>query len=483
LNKTFYTKTKLFWIVFIFLLTLKTHRTHIGQGDEPHYIIMAESLYLDRDIDVTNNYHSPYLLTVKEKDWHTFKYKPGKNPPVHPVGMPLLGVPIYALAHGIIKAGMALGRFKEQDERWIFIKNTFSISMMATLSFFSLFLFSIFKKATGSHKFGWRLALIFSLSPPLMSYGLVFFTDLPSAVIITFLFWSLINDKKLSWGKAFWIGYLPLLHPRNGLLAGAFLLLFLFNEIYPARKNWRAIPWLPIGFLSGMTVLLWGGALLYNYLLWENISLAGFYPYLGIKTFYWKCLPEAVPALFFDRSFGIFWINILTIFSVGGFLIFWRENRRESVYTGLILLLYLAGLSNFKFWSGGWAPPGRYMVPVTPILCFLSGIMIHRLWSQKTWKWIFSILFIWTGICSALYWQAPQLIWNYDVNRFLNYWFGPVERIFQDFKPDFFLSFPTPQIMAAFYLVIVLLINCLGYKDYRKSFNKKSQRHSRSTSG
>ena len=43
-------------IVFLFTWTLTTHGKYSASGDEPHYLMIAESLRTDGDLNVANNY-------------------------------------------------------------------------------------------------------------------------------------------------------------------------------------------------------------------------------------------------------------------------------------------------------------------------------------------------------------------------------------------------------------------------------------------
>src|SRR5262245_32230287 len=69
-------------------------------GDEPHYLIMAQSLWRDHDLDLPNNYEA--------EDWREYTPGPvaphygaprqdGRPFPAHSPGLPLVLAPVYAL--------------------------------------------------------------------------------------------------------------------------------------------------------------------------------------------------------------------------------------------------------------------------------------------------------------------------------------------------------------------------------------------------
>jgi hypothetical protein len=171
----------LFAVVLLFLVTMKTHRTYMGQGDEPHYIVFTESLVFDRDLDVSNNYTSPYLRTFEFIDRHIPHPIPPKEIQYswHSIGLPLLGIPSMLLARAQL-----LGRSTTKDNRWITVKNTFSFSMMIVAAAFAVFLFGFFRSLGMNDAIAWWGALLVSLTPPLLSYGFLFFTELPAAFMI-----------------------------------------------------------------------------------------------------------------------------------------------------------------------------------------------------------------------------------------------------------------------------------------------------------
>jgi len=43
-------------IIFLFVWSLTTHGKYSASGDEPHYLMITQSLAADGDLDVANNY-------------------------------------------------------------------------------------------------------------------------------------------------------------------------------------------------------------------------------------------------------------------------------------------------------------------------------------------------------------------------------------------------------------------------------------------
>lgn len=88
------------------LILVKSHPN--PTGDEPHYLLIAQSIVDDGDIDLSNDYASPERVdeaypgfTTLDPVTHAGRYTPG-GPlvPIHSVGLPLLLAPAFALGHG-----------------------------------------------------------------------------------------------------------------------------------------------------------------------------------------------------------------------------------------------------------------------------------------------------------------------------------------------------------------------------------------------
>jgi len=81
-------------------------------GDEPHYLLIAQSIALDGDIDLANDYADPERVaaaypgnTVLDPVTHAGVYRDGgPTVPIHAVGLPLVLAPVYALGQGWIAA-------------------------------------------------------------------------------------------------------------------------------------------------------------------------------------------------------------------------------------------------------------------------------------------------------------------------------------------------------------------------------------------
>src|SRR4051812_1443641 len=91
----------------IFLVTwgLTTHGKYSVSGDEPHYLMVTQSLVADGDIDVANNYErndgARFGASGVTPGTHVRVPPRGRALPVGDIGMPLLLVPVFAAATAV----------------------------------------------------------------------------------------------------------------------------------------------------------------------------------------------------------------------------------------------------------------------------------------------------------------------------------------------------------------------------------------------
>ncbi len=327
-------------------------------GDEPHYLVMAQSLWRDQDLDLRDEYD--------REEWAEFVPGPlrphwgapradGRPFPAHSPGLPLLLAPAYA----------ALGREG-------------AVVLMALLAAGAAFVCrQLAFQLTGDASASLR-AWLAAAGPPLLFYSFHLYTEAPSALAVS--------------------GSLLLLLGRPGL-AGAAL----------AGLLAAALPWLHVKMIGaaaalGLVALLrLRGPALAGFLLVAGAAAASF------TLYYWfvfgvaspLALYGGVPAdarvpswrslagLFLDRSFGLLPIAPVFLLALAGLPVAVR--RRESWPHALLGLAVLAPLVSWRMWWGGQCPPARFLVPMLP---FLAVAMATRLSGRSTglarwWRGLF----------------------------------------------------------------------------------------------
>src|SRR5947208_6963652 len=92
-------------ICFLFTWTLTTHGKFSASGDEPHYLMIAQSIVADHDIDLANNYaqndgrlfgHDGLAAGL-----HALPSRTGRLRPIHDIGLAVAIVPAYLVARAV----------------------------------------------------------------------------------------------------------------------------------------------------------------------------------------------------------------------------------------------------------------------------------------------------------------------------------------------------------------------------------------------
>ncbi len=339
-----------FFVIFTALFAaLATYfiRHMDASGDEPHYLVMAQSLWREHDLDLRDNY--------AREDWREFRggvtephyaapRQDGRPFPGHAPGLPFLLAPVYALG-GRLACALLLG---------VMVAGVGSIA----------FWIATVEGLSGGAAF---LAGVLAAGPPLAAYALHIYTEAPSALAL-FAAYALLRFGRAAWSPALAAALacaLPFLHPRMALgsIAIAFAA-FTFRD----RVSIRA-------FTSVAAV----GILAYG-MFW--MSIFGVPTALGV----YGGVPEdaalnplqALMGLLIDRAYGIFPYApaFLALFLLKGPVSpNIADKQRDRVELAMVAAVLLPVLF-WRMWWGGQSPPARLIAPMTPFLA---------LWLARRW--------------------------------------------------------------------------------------------------
>jgi hypothetical protein len=350
-------------------------------GDEPHYLVITQSLLLDGDLRIENNHrrgdYQEYFAGVLRPDYLR-RGRNGEIYSIHAPGISALVAPAFLLAGypGVV-AFLVLVAALGSALLW-------HVTWLAT-------------RDAGAAWFGWAAV---TLSATTIFHAFTVYPDGAGGTIVLSGVWALLRAEReqrdgatrltpwLLHGAA--LAVLPWLHTRFALLAGglgALILLRLGATREPAGKAaaFLAVP--------AVSALGWVG---YFIALYGSPDPSA--PYGGAREFSLAYIPGGLSGLLFDQRFGLVANAPVLFFAIPGFAALLARRRAApeadrpgSRRLGLELLFvvvpYLLTVTNFAMWWGGWSAPARFAAAVLPALAIPCAAAWLAIRAQTTRIW------------------------------------------------------------------------------------------------
>ena len=348
------------------------------EGDEPHYLMVADSLLRDHDLSLEQDYADGRYRTFHPSPLAPHYRVRGKNGEIyslHAVGLSLLILPAYAL-----------GGYKAAS---------FFMAGLAVL--LAVVIRRLVKDVLADDRAADMTALVVALSPPLWSYAGLVFTEIPAALGVAAVLHRGRRPAELkAWG-ALGLGailaFLPWLNVRYAALSVLLALYVLAGR--PGRMRGIA--------LLGPLALSAIGLMAYHFALYGFLNPGRVYgrrPEFSLLT-----LPEGLPGLLLDQEFGLLvYAPVFALVLAGGYGL-WRKDRRLAVTAFALCVTVVVTAATWPMWRGGWNPPARFLVPLVPALALAVGAALLRGLSPSAallvgWG-------LWLGIAGA---TEPRLV-------------------------------------------------------------------------
>jgi len=327
--------------------------------DEPHYLMITESLLHDGDIEVADEYGrgaQAAFYPAATIDPHTVVLPDGRMYSQHTVGLPLLVLPGYAMAG-----------------RWGVL-----LILAAIAACLPGLLIRVATDADADAASARAAALLVSATAPALFASTLVFTEMTAAVLLA---QGLIASGS-GWIAPLCAAALPWLHPRYALLAAGVFVLDLARSRSRLATMGR---WTSMALGSGGLLLsVYHGPALTAVL---NV-LAERYP-APIESLTTGGLLGNVSALnvpiafigkFMDRDFGLLPYAPWMLVAIPGFMLANRHGRGAL----LLAMPYFVVTCLFRNW-GGSAFPGRTLVPLLP--CAAPVLASGLAWTRRApWR-------------------------------------------------------------------------------------------------
>jgi hypothetical protein len=320
------------------------------QGDEPHYLTMAESLRSDGDLDLRDEmeqraYSRFYSGTLAP---HTSPASAaGHEYSIHTPGLAALLLPAYSVG------GYAGARLL--------------LSLLAAVT--AWVVFRLARDVTGNVGMASVATGALALTPPFAFYAMSIYPEMPVALAAALLLAAARDGATPRWHAAAVLAAaaVPWLHPKYLPMAAIGIVLTLRRHA-PIRSA--------IGILALSASV--AGLLFFMHMHYGQASFAAAYG----SGFADDVAPSRAPwgafALLFDRQFGLFVLAPLWMLAIPGGVLLWRLSPRD---TGRALLVAGAAFgvnACFSMWWGGTCPPARFLVPCLPALALWVAMAADR---------------------------------------------------------------------------------------------------------
>lgn len=356
-------------------------------GDEPHYLLIAHSLVHDHDLKISNNYRQQDYKTFYTSGLtaHVSIAKDGTRYPGHPLGLPLLLAPAYALfgANGAIGMMVVFG------------------ALLGIQMYLLIF------EVTASSRLALLLWALMSFTPPIVLYSSKIYPEIPSALLLITAYRE-FRACRLTYRSAILSGLalamLPWMHQRM-ILPALLLAGFGLWQCIPAirrtlrlKRAWRCAALPVISLFLSLGVM---GA--YYFMIYGNPLPTAPYSSVGVNQVFSLrvLLREGLLGHSFDQEAGLLLFAPYYLFALPGLLLLFRQRRAEAVWLALCILSIYVMCGGFdQTWRGGWSPASRFMVALLPFLVTPLAVCLNSRISR-----VYHLLFGFFALISLL-WTA-----------------------------------------------------------------------------
>ncbi len=330
----------LFFSVWTLLISAAVHMGNsLSSGDDPHYLVMAESLVSDQDVQMRNNYEGQGYLSFYpyELDPHVF---PNTFLPIHMVGLSVLIAPAYALGGRLGVLIFQNGLFAllivgfwailaRRVARWTAV--ALAAGLCAAPYFFASF--TVFPESAASLIVFLFLVTLFELERPRLVY-----------VVVAL------------------IGFFPWLHVKYFLILATCDLIVVLWFLDKSKRPRTSVPWL--GAAAIIQACLAVGFIVWNRWMGMPVDRGG--EFLHLRN------GEGILGLFLDGAFGLLPYAPFLVLFAPGLMLVWRSHPLKGLAALLLVFSVYFPPAIVSYWYGGYCLPARFVLPLVPLMWWIS---------------------------------------------------------------------------------------------------------------
>jgi hypothetical protein len=393
------------FVVFAVICVMTTHGKFSVSGDEPHYLIVTHSLWVDGDIDLRNNYEANdsrrFGVDNLEPGPHV-RESNGRQLPVHDIGLSVALVPIYAMAT-TVSGGVSeplLERFRMS--RGLFGYSLITMALLAVTALAAHLTRTALLAAGTPEGLATAIVLVAWLSPPVLANAYLVF---PEVVALLATAWVVKRSAEAARARMPFSGWLPPLallgmlpwfHRKFAVYAAAIVCALLWRHRDQLKRLKRSEAIAAFGLVTAPTALL----LLWTWWHWGNLGGA---LTLDRPPFSWEALRVGWLGLLVDRENGVWvWAPAFALVPLASLL----TGRAALPWLLPAAALFILSAGHDQWW-GGFSPAGRFLMPIVPVICLVAP----ALWRYRATRIATSVAVMGQLAIAAYGWQLTRGLW------------------------------------------------------------------------
>jgi hypothetical protein len=329
-------------------------------GDEPHYLVITQSLLLDGDLRIENNHeeghYAEYYGGLLRPDFIR-RGTDGQIYSIHAPGLSAIVLPAFAVAgyHGVV---------------------VFLIACFALASALAWRLAWHVTRDVVAAWVGWTAS---ALSWPVLAQSFEIYPDGFGGLLVLVGVWALLGASsgppaRLAAGGAA-LAALPWLHTRMALLPAA-LGVAIAVHVLTRPDRWRALA--AFSCVPAISAIAWFGFFKLVYGTWNPAAPYGD----GYRTEILQAA-KGIPGVLLDQQYGLLAAAPSFVLAFVGAVLMVRNDRvpgtrRIALDIGAAFLPYGVAVASYPMWFGGASAPARFLACLLPS----AAIPIATAWAH-----------------------------------------------------------------------------------------------------
>jgi hypothetical protein len=431
-------------------------------SDEPHYLIIVQSIVFDHDLDLANDYAGQRY----------YEFYPEPLPDVHGIhvgnaiyslrdmGLPVLAVIPYAVA----------GR----------------TGVLALICLFGALLAAQLYLLLRDLAFDRRVALLAVAATafvhPFLTYTTQIYPDLIAAVMFVTVVRLIRHGtatplRNLALASAF-VGTLPWLTTRSWFVAIGLGLVLAYAALWPRRDLLPRLLAAGLPFTALVLLLCYFNWRLFGWF----IPGAGYFLIRDQQEVLNYAPQSGIPGLLFDRAFGLVPRAPIYLLAFIGIAALWARRRRYGTPLAALVLgwgFYFLFIADIAYWHADGGPPSRYLLAGLPFLVVavaggLETVLAAAGRVRAVLLAFTGVVMWWSALVAFVYAVLPDLRYEYmprirDGNP-VQLWLELGRVIRPDVQtalPSFYGHEPATVPLALAWVTLALVLGAFGYSVRR----------------